>query len=280
MVSKEIDFDDEGRDVHMANVAPIQDERGQLLGSVVVLRDISRLKEIERIKSQFVRMVSHELRAPLGAIQGYLGLVLSSDVLRDRPDEAEMLDRARKRSDALLNLVDDLLNLSALEAGAVARHMEPLDLGGVASECVELMRVKAQERDVTISESVEDDLPAVLADRDDVSRAFTNLLSNAVKYNRDGGSIEVSIKRDGPYVRADVADTGIGIPDGALESLFSEFFRVKSPQTREITGTGLGLSIVKRTIEAYQGKVEVRSVLGEGSVFSFLLPAYEPGSQG
>jgi len=275
MVGQEITIGQGPPRVLMANVAPVRDDPGQLLGAVVVLRDISRLKELERAKSQFVRMVSHELRAPLGAIHGYLDLVLSSSLASEHTNEAAMLSRARDRAEALLSLVDDLLNLSALEAGAVARHLEPLALGTLVEECWELLRIKAEERKVTMTQCVEPNLPAVIADREEMLRVLTNVLSNAIKYNRYGGAITVSLRREGPYVRLEVADTGIGIPKAAQEHLFDEFYRVKSRETREITGTGLGLSIVKRTVEAYGGRVEVVSEPGVGSTFSVIIPAQQ-----
>lgn len=272
MVSREITINGDGSTVLMVNVAPVRDERGTTLGTVAVLRDISKLKEIDRIKSQFVSMVSHELRAPLGAIQGYLDLVLSPGSSFSKEEEQGMLHRAKDRASALLNLIDDLLSISTIEAGRVARNVQSVQLADVIRSSLDFMSVEAKKKKIRVLDIVPDDLPMVRADRDDLARVFVNLLSNAIKYNREDGEVRVLARVSGPYVRVDVADDGLGIPTEAKSRLFDEFYRVKSPDTRGITGTGLGLSIVKRIVEAHQGRVEVQSELGKGSIFSIYIP--------
>lgn len=272
MVSREITINGDGDTVLMANIAPVKDERGMTLGIVAVLRDISQLKEIDRIKSQFVSMVSHELRAPLVAIQGYLDLVLTSGESLSREEIQGMLQRAKDRASALLNLIDDLLSISTIEAGRVARNVQNVRLADVIRSSLDLMSVEANNKEIEVQVLLPEDLPLVRADKDDLGRVFVNLLSNAIKYNRRKGTIRVEAKVSGPYVRVDVTDSGIGIPAEAVGRLFDEFFRVKSPETRGITGTGLGLAITKRIVEAHQGRVEVRSELGKGSTFSVYIP--------
>lgn len=260
----------DGNRTLMANVAPVRDEAGEKIGAVAVLRDISDLKALDRAKSQFVSMVSHELRAPLAAIEGYLGLVLGG---RQKPEEAQsMLARSRERAIALLNLIDDLLDISHIESGKVARQVESLCLAEVLGEVASLLAGQAEAKGVTVHLELGADLPRVEADREDVVRIFTNLLSNAIKYNRPGGSVWLRGAAEGSYVRIDVADSGIGIPRDALPNLFEEFYRVKRPETREITGTGLGLAIAKRLVESYHGTISVSSELGVGSTFTVRLP--------
>lgn len=272
MVSREISVNGEGNTVLMANIAPVRDEQGTVLGTVAVLRDISKLKELDRVKSQFVSMVSHELRAPLGAIQGYLEVVLTAGDTLPEEEVRDMLLRAKERASALLNLIDDLLNISTIEAGRVARNIQTLQIAEVIHSSVDFMRIEAKEKRISLQDLVADDLPLVRADKDDLARVLINLLSNAIKYNREGGEVKVQAGVSGAYVRVDVIDNGIGIPPAAIPRLFDEFFRVKSPETREITGTGLGLSIVKRIVEAHQGRVEVQSEPGKGSTFSVFIP--------
>jgi two-component system phosphate regulon sensor histidine kinase PhoR len=142
----------------------------------------------------------------------------------------------------------------------------------VIEDACQLMLPLAEEHQVSIAGELAEELPAVRVDRDELSRALTNLLSNAVKYNRPQGSVTVAARRDGSYLRVDVADTGVGISPEGQQRLFQEFFREKNDATREITGTGLGLAIVKRIASFYHGKVEFESQLGEGSTFSLLLP--------
>lgn len=262
-----------GERVLMANVAPVQDERSRTLGSVTVVRDITELKRLDRMKSQFVGMVAHELRAPLAAIQGYMDVLLSS-VAGDNPEQARcMLERSRERAAALINLIDDLLDISSIEAGRIARRVEWVHLPNLLLDVMEMIRPRAETRNVSLTEALPGDLLPVHVDREDMVRLFTNLLTNAVKYNRDGGSVRVSARAEGHYVRVNVADTGIGIPTASIPRLFDEFYRVKTPETRQITGSGLGLSIVKRIAEAHHGYVEVESDLGQGSIFSVFLPA-------
>lgn len=269
MVVREVTL---GEAVLMANVAPVHDEAGETLGAVAVIRDITRLKELDRVKSQFVRMVAHELRAPLGAISQYLDVVLGG-VVADNPErQASMLRRCKERADGLIGLIDDLLDLSSIEAGHVARNLEPVRIGVLLAETVEVFRAQAEARDITVELMVPIDVPPVTADRRDLGRVFTNLLSNAIKYNRDGGKVTVAVKVGADRLQIDFTDTGFGIPPEAQEHLFEEFYRVKMPATERVTGTGLGLSIVRRLVEAHGGCVRVRSQLGSGSTFSVYLP--------
>ncbi|MHB1414280.1 MAG: ATP-binding response regulator [Chloroflexota bacterium] len=269
MVTRELAI---GEGVLMANVAPIRDEDGVILGSVLVLRDITKLKEIEKVKSQFVRMVAHELRAPLGAISQYLDVLSSGTVAGDAERQARMFCRCQNRADSMLGLIDDLLDLSTIEAGRVARNLEQLKVGPLLTEVVEVFRPQAQARGIDVELDLAPELPSVIADQRDMSRVFTNLLSNAIKYNRDGGRVHISAGCNDGQVRVEFADTGHGIPPDAMKQLFDEFYRVKTAATEHITGTGLGLSIVKRLVEAHQGSVSVESELGVGSRFTVALP--------
>jgi signal transduction histidine kinase len=186
-----------------------------------------------------------------------------------------MLDRSRKRLKALADLVDDLLNVTRMEAESVRREIVPRSVSEVLAEVVALLQPLADPGGIAIRLESEDGLPPVPADREELIRLFTNLVSNAVKYNRPGGSVTLRADRDGAYVRVSVADTGIGIGEEGLERLFSEFYREKRPETRHVTGTGLGLNLVKRIVDFYHGRVEVRSRPGEGSVFTVWLPSAE-----
>lgn len=287
MVVREIEVGDL---VLMANVAAIRSqealtgtqppverqsspEQGEILGCVAVLRDITRLKEVERIKSQFVSMVSHELRAPVAAIQSYLDLMLSGLAGDDPEQRRHMLTRCSERAKALIALVDDLLQLSRMEAGRVARKLEPVALEDVVREVMELFQSQASEKGISMQLHSSCSVPPVLADKEDITRVVTNLVSNAVKYNKEGGRVDLTVSCSDGYVRLDVADTGIGIPEQELPRIWEEFHRVKTPETRGISGTGLGLSIVKKIVDAHHGHLEVESKVGEGSVFRVYLPA-------
>ena len=273
MHSRELTLGPNAETVVMANVAPVSEDRGEPVGCIVVLHDITRLKELERVKEQFVRMVAHELRAPVAAIAQYLDALRTTLPSGDLRRQDRMLGRCQDRALGLLDLIDDLLRISAIEAGRVARRIERVDAGECVREAVEFFRPQAEARGLKLRTRLEPSLPAILADRSDLSTVLTNLLSNAVKYNREGGWIEVSAQPVGAGVLVEVADGGTGIPEAELPNLFREFHRVKTRENEGIVGTGLGLSIVRRVVEAHHGQVRVRSKYGEGSVFGVWFPS-------
>ena len=256
----------------LANVAPVVDVASdQFLGTVTVLRDITEVKHVERVKAQFINMVAHELRAPLAAVDGYLS-VMEEGYVQDREKQHEIINRSRQRIKGLVDLVDDLLNVSRMEVGTVQREIIPQRIDSVLSAVLELMKPLANQKLVRFEVQVPDRLPPVHADREELIRLFNNLVSNAIKYNKQDGRVWITSEQDGPYVKISIADTGIGISKEALNQLFSEFFREKRPETRLIKGTGLGLSIVKSIVDFYHGRIEVESELGKGSSFTVWLP--------
>jgi two-component system phosphate regulon sensor histidine kinase PhoR len=255
----------------LASIAPVRDERGQLLGAVVLLRDVTRQKELDRLKSEFVTLVSHELKAPLSAIQGYLDTILAG-YATDPEQQRHWLERSRERAGASLALIQDLLDLSRMETRKVQRKVELLAVADPVAEAVADLKVQADASQITVITDLPASLPRVLGSREELTRLFTNLVSNGIKYNRQGGHLTISGRGEGAYLRIDVADTGIGIPAEEIPNLFQDFYRIKMPETRKVTGTGLGLAIVKRIAEAHQGRVTVESQYGVGSLFTVYLP--------
>lgn len=272
IASKEIFARTPADPVLMANCAPVKDEKGQIIGAVTVLRDITELKELDKAKSTFVSMVAHELRAPLAAIEGYLDVILDGVGVDDPQKVRKIMERSRERTKGLLTLIDDLLAISRMQSGRVAREKEKIQLSSFLNEVVELIKGEAIERQVFLEMDAADDLPLVYANRDDLTRVFTNLLDNAVKYNRNGGKILVRAGADDAFIRVEVQDNGIGIARKDIGRLFDEFYRVKTKETQGITGTGLGLAIAKKIVEAHNGYIEVESKLHQGSTFRVLLP--------
>jgi two-component system, OmpR family, phosphate regulon sensor histidine kinase PhoR len=271
-ISDEIELPQPEPRTIMVNVSAIRDEKGNELGVVSTLRDITRLKEIEQIKSQFVTMVTHELRAPLSAIEGYLSAYLSGAVGEDPKVNRQMLERAKLRSHSLLDLVNDLLSYSRLESKRVERKKELLDLSSIITSTVELLKNQGEPKEIGFRMEIPDFLPLIEADRLEMEQLFTNLISNAIKYNVKKGKVTVSAKSGGNFLEVKVADTGIGIDGESLPCIFDEFFRVSGPQTRYTTGTGLGLSIVKKIVESHFGRIDVESSLDKGTVFTVKLP--------
>ena len=256
----------------MANCAPVKDERGQTIGTVTVIRDISELKELDKAKSTFVSMVAHELRAPLAAVEGYLDVILDGPGVDDPKKVQKILERSRNRTRSLLALIDDLLAISRMQTGRMAKEKEKLSASPLLKEVGELIRGEAFSRQIDLEMDLAGDLPLVSANREDLTRVFTNLLDNAIKYNRRGGRVLIRAKKDEGFVDIEIQDTGIGIAKKDLDHIFDEFYRVKTKETQTIAGTGLGLAIAKKIIEAHNGQIEVESKPHQGSTFRVLLP--------
>ena len=255
-----------------ADTAPVLNEEGKVMGSVTVLHDITQEKELNRMKSDFLTMVSHELRAPVSAIQQQLSVIQGGMAGAITKKQGNMLNRAKERTKGILDLINDLLNVSKIDSGIVVQHKEPLLLKDVVERACQLMEPEAEAKGVELKLETVDPLPLVNADRENMAQVFINLISNAVKYNVEGGSVTISIQTKGEFVRISVADTGIGVPEKDLPKIFNRFYRVKNPQTRMIIGTGLGLPIVKGIVEAHHGSISIKSKEGEGATFTVLLP--------
>jgi two-component system phosphate regulon sensor histidine kinase PhoR len=269
--SQEIQIGLEAHHVVVASVAPVTDDQGNCLGVVTVLHDVSELKKVELIKAQFINMVAHELRAPLAAVDSQVQAILQGYV-KDVPKQFELLDRSHSRLQALLELVNDLLTLSRAEAGTTVREIRALDLGVTAREVCALMAEVARERALMLSVEVQEPMPPLEADAQEISAIFTNLVSNAIKYNRPQGKVAVRVFATPPYAVIEVSDTGVGISEEGQQRIFDEFFREKTDATRMVVGTGLGLAIVRRIVDSYHGDIRLESQLGVRTVFTVRLP--------
>ena len=260
--------------VIMANTTPIRDDQNRLLGFVSVLRDISELKQLELLKSQFVNMAAHELKAPLSAIQGYLEMVIDK-TLGAEPDVYDgYLRRSLERSKTLITLINDLLNISHIQAGKIRCEIERINFSGQVQSVIEFFGNEIEKNQLTTELDLAEDL-MIDADREEMQRVLTNLISNAIKYNRPQGSISVRTQREKGYAKLIVRDTGIGMTAEEKQRLFEEFFRAKNFHTRSITGTGLGLTLVKKIVDSYAGRIEVDSEYEKGTLFTVYLPMAE-----
>jgi len=275
MVSREIEIEGDLKTVLMANIAPIRDEKGNILGAVSVIRDITQLKEIDKIKSQFVSMVAHELRAPLAAIKGWLEIVITGEGGGDEEQQKQWLERARDRSDSLLALVNDLLEINRMEAGKIAQKMESVQVTDIVRKILDFMKPEAEKKSITIVDKLPENLPLIQADKRDMEKLFTNLITNAIKYNTENGSVTIEGEVDGSFVCCRVKDSGIGISPENLDHIFDDFYRADDERVRKITGTGLGLTIAKKIVDSHFGRIGVESKVGQGSAFSVCLPCEE-----
>lgn len=236
-------------------------------GSVVTFLDVTRLRQMEQVRRDFVANASHELKTPLTSMRGFAETLLEGD-----PPEhlrAEFLRSIRNNTVRLQNLVDDLLDLSRLESGGWTAAEEEVSVSESAWEAWEEVVEERSPRDVDFD--VEGDQVA-LADRQALHQIFRNLIDNALRYTPGGGSIRIRITADGPHVRVGVSDTGAGIPSSALPRIFERFFRVDSGRDRTAGGTGLGLAIVRHLVQSMGGEVSAASQLGEGTTIHFSVP--------
>ena len=271
-VSQELSLGESGEIFLRAHTAPVQNDLGETMGSVTVLQDISHLKELDKMKSEFIAMVTHELRAPIAAVEQQLTVILNKMAGEITEKQGHLLSRAKERIKGLLTLIKDLLDLSKIEAGMMVQYKEPLHLHEVVQKVVDLMRAEAEAKKLDLQFTAPPRLSLISADRNSMEGIFTNLISNAIKYTPEGGKVWVNLGEEGGFVKAIVSDTGIGIKKEDLPRIFDKFYRVKTVETRQIVGTGLGLSIVKSVVDAHLGSISVESEEGGGTIFSVLLP--------
>ena len=231
------------------------------------------IQEANRLKTEFVSMVSHELRTPLTSIQGYAELMLEDERITE--EQRESLTIVKKNSNRLLALINDLLDLSRIEAGRLDLHRTSLDLARLILEVAGSLRPLIEAKRQRLGLELGDALPAVWADADRVTQILTNLISNAHKYTLVEGSITVAAQRDDGFVRVDVSDTGIGLSPEDQAQLFTKFFTAHHRSPQAGGGTGLGLVITRLLVELHGGRITVSSAPGQGSTFSFSLPALE-----
>lgn len=238
--------------------------------ALAVVRDVTKLHQLEEMRREFVANVTHELKTPLTSIRGYVELL--QDEKRDAQTRAKFYEIIGIEADRLQRLIDDLLELSRIENNLQkAPETQCTDVSKIAQEALEHLSPMAQERQIAFSSELTPEL-TIRADPDRIVQLFTNLIQNAVKYNRPGGSVTVSTQAARGMAVIKVEDTGLGIPQESLPRIFERFYRVDKGRSRELGGTGLGLSIVKHIVQLYGGDISVDSVVEKGTVFQVRFP--------
>ncbi len=255
------------------NAAVITNSAGEREGTILVFHDLTRLKQLERTRQEFVANVSHELRTPLSLIKGYVETLL--DGARNEPVIAERFLKIIERNTQRLDLlIQDLLTISALESERIKLNLQPMELRPLAEKIFSDLKPPAENKNIELINQLPE-LTAT-ADVNRLEQVLANLVDNAIKYGRAQGRVTVGGKKlDDGKLEIFVQDDGPGIPAEALDRVFERFYRVDKARSRDQGGTGLGLSIVKHIVQAHGGEVWVKSELGKGATFFFTLPSTE-----
>lgn len=275
--TKEIALDD-GKWFRV-NAVSLRDGAERSIGYVIVFHDVTELKRLETIRSDFVANVSHELRTPLTSIRGYAETLLRSPPA-DPKDTEHFLSIIQRQSGRLGRLIDDLLTLSDLESGKIRLVKEKVEVRDLIARVLEIFQDQAGTKDITLSHAVEHALPPILGDPDRLQQLLINLVDNAIKYTPARGQVKVAASQalfsenpEQPMVEIAVVDTGCGIPEKDLPRLTERFYRVDKARSRELGGTGLGLAIVKHIVQAHGGFLKIGSRPEKGTTVRVFLPA-------
>ncbi len=274
---------DGGEHPIFATTAPIKNNDGGLMGIVVVFRDVSREREIDRMKTDFVSSVSHELRTPLTSIKAYTATILRDPNMPEQT-QRQFLTVINGESNRLQSLVEDLMKISRIESGTMNIVTQSLDVAIVLDKVITALKPTVSEKNIKLETNIDDGLGHLQADESKIESVITNLISNAIKFTPEEGRITISAKQIQEEIVISVNDSGMGIPKEDLPKIFNRFYRVNRPGT-QIQGTGLGLAIVNEIVKAHGGRIDVVSELNQGTTFTVVLPmetspALEPAGIG
>ncbi len=251
---------------------PFRDRLNRNLGAVTVFHDITALKKMDQLKSDFVSMVAHEIKSPLNSILMQLKVVLDGLAGDLTEKQTQILSRSADKITSLSDLAAELLDLSKIESGLINQEREELNLSRLIAEQVQFYRGQADAGSINLTKKSCPDDMFVMGNRTNIEEVLANLISNAIRYTPSNGKITVWCDKDEDFVNIHVADTGLGIPEEYRAQIFDRFFRIKNEKTRYINGTGLGLAIVKSIVESHHGTIQVSSQEGQGSHFTVSLP--------
>ncbi len=270
IINEEIVFQQTDKKVFRCSFVPIINDRYEVTGSIIVFNDITELRRLEQVRTEFVANVSHELRTPLTSIIGYLDTILENDI-KDSETLNRFLGIIKYEADRLALLIRDLLDLSRMESKGKGILLKPGELGEIIDKTSTILIDKAREKEIDFSLDVEEGLPLVYMIPEQIRQVLVNLIDNAIKYTPEGGNINLRAFSEESRVVVEVQDNGLGISEEDQQRIFERFYRVDKARSRRLGGTGIGLSIVKHIIQNHQSEIEVESEPGEGSIFRFWL---------
>jgi two-component system phosphate regulon sensor histidine kinase PhoR len=270
IVDAELEIQRVRRRCWQVNGAVVAGADGEVEGQLLVFHEITRLKELENMRTEFVGNVSHELRTPLSLVKGAAETLLDG-AIHDPHQAVRFLQKIDKHADRLLFLIEDLLVISRLESGQAALNLAPVDLRELSQRVLDDLAARAASRQTTLENNIPPQT-IVLADAERLQQVLNNLADNAIKYGKSGGCVTLGAREAADKTEVFVADDGPGIPAESLGRVFERFYRVDRARSRESGGTGLGLAIVKHIVQAHGGEAWVRSELQKGATFYFTLP--------
>jgi PAS domain S-box-containing protein len=250
---------------------PIMREK-EKIGTLMILHDVTREKMIERMKTEFVSISAHQLRTPLSAIKWTLKMFLDGDLGELTKEQKEFLEKTYKSNERMINLINDLLNVTRIEEGRYLYKPVLADIIPICQSVIDSYKEEIEKKKLKFRFEKPKGLPKVRVDVEKISLAIQNLLENAIRYNREGGEIEITLEEKEGKIKFSIRDTGIGIPKDQQKRVFTKFFRAPNAMRMETEGSGLGLFITKNIIEAHGGKIWFESEEGKGTTFYFTLP--------
>lgn len=253
-----------------ATATPFTDIDGKSAGKIIILADVTKEKEIERMKTDFVSSVSHELRTPLTSIMGFSKTILLGNGIDDETRN-EFIEIIYKESKRLSNLIEDVLSISKIESGKANYKLKKSHIAPIIKEVYTIYKIQADNKNVSVVCNIDDDLPLILADNDAIHQIAVNLIGNAIKFTPAKGQINIELKRYSNYLILKIKDNGLGIPKKDQDKIFKKFYRVYRPG-KEIQGTGLGLSIVKQIVDSHNATIDLISEEGAGTEFVIKFP--------
>jgi two-component system phosphate regulon sensor histidine kinase PhoR len=253
--------------------APVVTQSQEIIGLMIILHDITREKEIERMKTEFVSIAAHQLRTPLSAIKWVLRMVLDGDVGKITKEQAELLERGYQSNERMIALINDLLNVARIEEGRFLYNFALQSLEDLIRKIIDSLAEPLKEKKIKlIFKKPQKPLPQVKIDVEKIELVMQNLLDNAIRYSPKGGEVTISVRRDRMNIEVMIKDKGMGIPEDQRKQVFTKFFRGNNAIKAEAEGTGLGLFICKNIIEEHGGKIWFESKENKGTTFWFTLP--------
>ncbi|WP_058486578.1 two-component system histidine kinase PnpS [Defluviitalea phaphyphila] len=271
-IVQELEFDGENNKILRVYANPIgsTEYKEYIMGSLLVIEDITKIKKLEQMRKDFVSNVSHELKTPLTSIRGFID-TLKNGAIEDKKVANRFLEIIDVESERLYRLIQDILYLSEIETREKDIDMNMNNVEDIIDEVFEILKPKADKKNIGLEKNIEKDIPFFYCNKDRIKQILINIIDNGIKYT-EKGKVTLICKREGDFLKFIIKDTGIGIPKEHIPRLFERFYRVNKGRSRKMGGTGLGLSIVKHIVKLYNGSISVESNVGEGTIFTILLP--------